>query len=125
MATATASRSAFQTLKSIPVKYPLGFGAGLSCVKTSGSDLLVQKVVEQRDTVDWKRNAAFGTFGLIYLGGVQYGLYVNVFQKLFPRAAAFAALPLAAKLKDVKGLAAMGGQVCCGAVRSIRSVCGP
>jgi len=93
------------------MKYPLGFGAGLSCVKTSGSDLLVQKVVEQREEVDWKRNIAFGTFGLLYLGGVQYALYVNVFQKIFPRAASFAAKPLAEKIKDVKGLGALGGQV--------------
>jgi predicted amino acid-binding ACT domain protein len=111
MATATASRSAWSRLKSIPIQYPLSFGAGLSCAKTSGSDLLVQKVVEQRDEVDWKRNIAFGTFGLVYLGGVQYVLYVNVFQRLFPRAASFAAKPIAEKLKDVKGLAALGGQV--------------
>lgn len=110
-ATATASRSAFSVIKSIPIKYPLGFGAGLSCVKTSGSDLLVQKVVEQREEVDWKRNLAFGTFGLLYLGGVQYALYVNIFQRLFPRAASFAAKPLREKVKDIQGLGALGGQV--------------
>ena len=111
MATATAGRSAFTVLKSIPIKYPLGFGMGLSCLKTSGSDLLVQKVVEQREDVDWKRNLAFGTFGLLYLGGVQYALYVNAFQKIFPRAASFAAKSFADKLKDIKGLGALGGQV--------------
>jgi hypothetical protein len=25
--------------------------------------------------VDWRRNAAFGLFGLFYLGGVQYFIY--------------------------------------------------
>lgn len=111
MASATAGRSAFSVLKSIPARYPLGFGAGVSCIKTSGSDLLVQKVVEQREDVDWKRNIAFGTFGLVYLGGVQYTLYVNIFQKIFPRAASFATKPFAQKIKDVKGLGAMFGQV--------------
>jgi hypothetical protein len=111
MATATAGRSAFTVIKSIPARYPLGFGAGISCLKTSGSDLLVQKVVEQRDEIDWKRNAAFGTFGLLYLGVVQYTLYVNIFQQIFPRAASFASKPFTQKLKDIKGLGAMFGQV--------------
>lgn len=111
MTTATAGRSVFTKLKSIPIQYPLLFGGGLSCVKTSGSDLLVQKVVEQRDDIDWKRNVAFASFGLFYLGGVQYALYVNIFQRLFPRAASFAAKPLVEKFKDIKGLGALGGQV--------------
>lgn len=107
MATATAGRSAFRVIE----RYPLAFGAGVSCVKTSGSDLLVQKVIEQREEIDWKRNIAFGTFGLLYLGGVQYALYVNVFQRIFPRAASFAAKPFAQKIKDVKGVGTMFGQV--------------
>lgn len=111
MATASAGRSAFALLKAIPLKYPMAFGAGLSCVKTSGSDLLVQKVVEQRDEVDWKRNIAFGTFGLVYLGGVQYAIYVNLFGRMFPQAASFAAKSLAEKIKDVRGIAALGAQV--------------
>ena len=117
MASATAARSAWSTFKTVPAKYPLAFGAILSCVKTSGSDLLVQKVVEQRDQVDWKRNAAFATFGLCYLGGVQYGIYVNLFGRMFPNAASFAAKSLKDKVKDVKGLAALFSQVrtmkCC------------
>ena len=111
MASATAGRSAFSVIKSIPARYPLGFGAGVSCIKTSGSDLLVQKIVEQREEVDWKRNIAFGSFGLLYLGGVQYSLYVNIFQRIFPGAASFAAKPFAQKIRDVKGLGAMFGQV--------------
>ena len=70
----------WQHLKKIPIKYPFAFGVGVSTVKTSASDLLVQSVVEQRkfDEIDWKRNAAFTTFGCFYLGGVQYALYVPV-----------------------------------------------
>lgn len=99
-----ASSSLWAKVSSVPVKYPLAFGVILSGCKTSLSDLLVQKVVERREQVDWKRNAAFAAFGFIYLGGVQYTLYVPVFGRLFPNAAKFAAKPLRQKLKDTKGM---------------------
>ena len=95
----------------IPAKYPFAFGVGLSCVKTSFSDLLVQKVVERREEIDWKRNAAFAAFGFFYLGGVQYTLYVPVFSRLFPQAVKFAAKPLRSKIRDFKGMAQLAGQV--------------
>ena len=53
----------------------------------------------------------FAAFGLFYLGGVQYFLYVPVFSRLFPNAAAYAAAPVAAKLKDVAGTRNMIMQV--------------
>ena len=62
--TIVARASTWNRIKSIPATYPLGFGIVFSGLKTSFSDLLVQKVVEQREKVDWKRNAAFATFGL-------------------------------------------------------------
>lgn len=95
----------------MPVKYPMAFGVVLSGTKTSFSDLLVQKVVERREEVDWRRNAAFASFGFFYLGGVQYTLYVTIFSRLFPTAASFAAKPLAQKLRDFKGMAGVCGQV--------------
>eukprot|EP00586_Coscinodiscus_wailesii_P015677 CAMPEP_0172499684 /NCGR_PEP_ID=MMETSP1066-20121228/129657_1 /TAXON_ID=671091 /ORGANISM="Coscinodiscus wailesii, Strain CCMP2513" /LENGTH=401 /DNA_ID=CAMNT_0013273565 /DNA_START=289 /DNA_END=1494 /DNA_ORIENTATION=+ len=75
----------------------------ISTVKTSLCDILVQKVIEKRKNIDWRRNAAFSTFGFFYLGGVQYGLYVKVFGRLFPGAASFAAKSLRDKVKDVSG----------------------
>jgi predicted amino acid-binding ACT domain protein len=133
----------WKNLAKIPIKHPLAFGVGVSTVKTSASDLLVQTVVEQRqlDEIDWKRNAAFATFGCFYLGGVQYAIYVPLvsdlvfhflcaslaahhasylpihlsctkkFGRLFPNAANFAAKPIREKIKDVKGIAALCGQV--------------
>ena len=83
-----------KNLAQIPIKHPLAFGVGVSTIKTSASDLLVQVVVEQREEIDWKRNAAFATFGCVYLGGVQYALYVPVFGMIFPNAAKFAAKPI-------------------------------
>jgi hypothetical protein len=104
MASVVARSSVWSQAKKIPVKYPLAFGVVLSGSKTSLSDLLVQKVVEKRENVDWRRNAAFASFGFLYLGVVQYTLYVPVFGRLFPNAASFAAKPIAQKVKDVRGM---------------------
>jgi hypothetical protein len=38
-----------------------------------------QKKLEE---VDWKRNASFGLFGMVYLGGLQYLIYVPLFGML-------------------------------------------
>lgn len=83
----------------------------MSTIKTSASDLLVQTVVEQKEDIDWKRNAAFATFGCFYLGGVQYAIYVPIFGRMFPNAASFAAKTLKQKLKDTKGQFTLGAQV--------------
>mmetsp|Transcript_59519 Transcript_59519/g.126532 ORF Transcript_59519/g.126532 Transcript_59519/m.126532 type:complete len:411 (-) Transcript_59519:388-1620(-) len=101
----------WKTLAQIPIRHPLAFGVGVSTFKTSASDLLVQTVVEQRKEIDWKRNAAFATFGCFYLGGVQYAIYVPLFGRIFPNAARFAAKPVREKVKDAKGIAALCGQV--------------
>jgi predicted amino acid-binding ACT domain protein len=103
--------STWSKIKNVPIQYPFAFGFFLSGFKTSGSDLLVQKVVEQREEIDWRRNAAFAAFGFFYLGGVQYGLYVPIFGRMFPGTIAFAAKPLSAKLKDAKGMFQVGAQV--------------
>ena len=51
-------------------------------------------------------------FGFFYLGGVQYALYVPIFSRLFPGAAAYAALPsISARVKDVAGTRNMITQV--------------
>jgi predicted amino acid-binding ACT domain protein len=67
--------------------------------------------VEQREEIDWRRNAAFASFGFFYLGGVQYSLYVPIFGRMFPGTAAFAAKSLSAKLKDARGMFNVGAQV--------------
>lgn len=90
---------------------PMAFGVGFSCAKTSVSDLVVQVFVERRENIDWKRNAAFASFGFGYLGIVQYSLYVPVFGRLFPKAEAFAAKPLRQKATDFAGQATLAAQV--------------
>ncbi|EOD33317.1 hypothetical protein EMIHUDRAFT_111890 [Emiliania huxleyi CCMP1516] len=91
--------------------YPFRFGLGYSLMKTSGCDLMVQKVVEKREIIDWKRNIAFGAFGFFYLGGVQYMIYVPLFSRIFPNAAAFAGKSVADKLRDPRGIRDLFAQV--------------
>jgi hypothetical protein len=111
MASVITRPSVWSKVKSVPITYPFAFGVVLSGCKTSLSDLLVQKVVERREEIDWRRNSAFAAFGFVYLGGVQYSLYVNIFGRMFPNAAKFAAMPLTQKLKDVRGMMNVGAQV--------------
>ena len=105
--------SFFSRLLSVPKAYPFAFGMTFSCAKTSASDLMVQLGLEKREfkDIDWRRNSAFAAFGLLYLGGVQYTIYVPVFSRLFPGTVAFAAKPVAQKIKDIPGMAAVGAQV--------------
>jgi len=90
---------------------PFAFGMAYSCFKTVGCDIMVQKVVEKRETLDVRRTAAFGTFGLFYLGGVQYALYVPIFSRLFPNAATFASKTLSQKMQDGAGIRTLVAQV--------------
>ena len=91
--------------------HPFKFGCAFSCAKTSFSDWLVQTYIERRERIDWKRNMTFASFGMVYLGGVQYALYVPLFGRLFPNAASYAAKPLTAKLADAAGTRSMVAQV--------------
>ena len=46
-------------------------GSCLTGAKTCVADILVQKTYEGRETIDWKRNFVFSSFGLLYLGAFQ------------------------------------------------------
>ena len=60
---------------------------------------------------DWRRNAAFASFDCFYLGGVQYGIYVKAFGRLFPTSRTFTSKSVAEKLKDKVGMKETGYQV--------------
>ena len=96
-------------LMRIPKSYPLAFGMVFSTFKTSFSDLLVQTTVEKRDEIDWRRNAAFASFGCFYLGGVQYLIYVPLFRRLFPSANTFPTLTLREKFANKQGMKEVSG----------------
>jgi len=94
-----------------PKYHPVKFGLGFSCLKTSFADFIVQRYVEGRKNLDIHRNIAFGAFGLFYLGGVQYFLYVPVFRRLFPYALTWGEKTIKSKIQDRKGLWTMMKQV--------------
>ena len=83
---------------------PFIFGTSIALVKNAGVDILVQKYVEGAEELDLRRVAVFGTFGMLFCGAWQYFLFVKVMPKLCPAAEAFAAKPIAEKLKDIPGL---------------------
>ncbi|KAL7498807.1 hypothetical protein ACHAWT_006664 [Skeletonema menzelii] len=103
---ASTTVAAKESSKSFAENNPFIFQLGVATAKTSAADIMVQVVVEKKkwDELDWKRNGIFVVFGFAYLGGFQYWLMVNKFNKWFPTRARFAQLTLAEKLKDTAGM---------------------
>ncbi|KAH8060837.1 hypothetical protein JL721_9060 [Aureococcus anophagefferens] len=48
--------------------HPLVFGSGLTCLKTVCSDVLVQKRVQKRKALNYRRCGVFAIYGFFYLG---------------------------------------------------------
>lgn len=97
-----------------PKRKPWEFAAILATLKTWMADVLIQII--QRPpraswSFDWRRSAAFAAFGFIYLGIVQWFLYIEVLTWLFPNAITFANEPWSLKLVDVAGQKDIVGQV--------------
>lgn len=84
-------------------RYPLAFGTIIATLKTGAADVFTQKVLEKRESLDWRRVGVFTMFGFFYMGLFQYKLYVTLFSKWFAGAARFANQPLKLKLTDWKG----------------------
>mmetsp|Transcript_11662 Transcript_11662/g.23368 ORF Transcript_11662/g.23368 Transcript_11662/m.23368 type:complete len:283 (+) Transcript_11662:168-1016(+) len=102
----TTSSAAEESTKSFAESNPFIFQLGVATAKTSAADIMVQVVVEKKkwNEIDLKRNGIFVVFGFAYLGGFQYWLMVNKFNKWFPTRARFATLTLGEKLKDTAGM---------------------
>ena len=77
---------------------------GVTAVKTGGVDLVVQKFVENKEEIDWKRNVTFLAFGMTFQGAWQYYLFNRVMPRITPDAFTFAAKSIREKVKDVKGM---------------------
>jgi len=90
---------------------PYKFNIVVATLKTAACDLLVQKFIERKEEISWKRNAVFAAFGCVYLGGLQWFMYVDVFKRLWPGMATFANQSLREKLANPAGLRALCGQV--------------
>jgi hypothetical protein len=83
----------------------------IATTKTSLADILVQKQVEKKETIDWERNLAFTAFGFGYLGIAQWGIYVRGFSRIFPGMEKFCNQSLRDKLKNRSGLRQLFGQI--------------
>ena len=94
----------WQRLTAIPRAHPFAFAIAMTTAKTGSADLWVQKFVEKREEIDWRRNGAFVAFAVSYLGAWQYALFVKIMPRLVPGAAAFAAKGLREKWADKAGL---------------------
>jgi len=105
-------KAALAAIARLGQRHPVIFGCTISAAKTGASDYVAQKYVEGRETLDRRRNSVFVSWGLLYLGGVQYFIYVKLFTKhLFPTASAFVAKPFRDKLADRAGQAVVLKQV--------------
>ena len=94
----------WERLSRIPQKNPFLFSVGLTTIKTGVVDYLVQRYVEKKDVVDWRRVRIFTTFGFCFSGMWQYWLFTKYMPMVVPGAAAFASKPIGEKLKDAVGL---------------------
>jgi hypothetical protein len=86
-----------------PKAHPVIFGVGVATTKTAAADLLVQKYIEKKEKLDWKRTGMFTCFGFAYLGCFQYWMYVNLFKRWFPNMATFANQTFKEKLRNRGG----------------------
>ena len=71
-------------------RHPMIFGVSVTTAKTCSVDLFVQKYVEKKEVIDWRRNMTFGVFGMITLGVWQYYLYNKIFPIITPGTFKFA-----------------------------------
>lgn len=70
-------RFGFTKVNTRMAKYPLATAVAVGGFKNISCDLMVQKVVEQRETIDWKRLRFMAVFGVLYLGFFQYKFLVQ------------------------------------------------
>mmetsp|Transcript_5802 Transcript_5802/g.11629 ORF Transcript_5802/g.11629 Transcript_5802/m.11629 type:complete len:214 (+) Transcript_5802:72-713(+) len=96
-------------------KYPFWSQTAVATSKSVVADAGTQRYLEKRDfdEMDWRRTAVFGTFGFVYLGFFQYGVYVKGFEYLFNKEVLnrFCNAPLREKMKDKEGLRVLGKQI--------------
>ena len=93
-------------IASLPRRWPMAFGITVSALKTAAADVMAQTHLEGRQwgDIDKRRTFIFFSWGAVYLGGVQYFIYVHLFARvLFPSAAKFVSKPLSLRLADREG----------------------
>mmetsp|Transcript_8801 Transcript_8801/g.16779 ORF Transcript_8801/g.16779 Transcript_8801/m.16779 type:complete len:324 (+) Transcript_8801:71-1042(+) len=92
---------------------PLAFSIAYGGAKTIAADVLVQKTLEGREVIDYKRSAVFLGFGCFQVGFVQYMVYSKLFPYLFKGAGTFSQQTFSQMMKDTQGLKNVVKQVVC------------
>lgn len=93
----------YRAITIIGRKHPFAFGAVVALAKTGVADLIVQKYVDRCDKIDKRRFTLFCLWGFLWLGGVQYFIYVKLYSLWFPNVRAFARKSIRAKIADTQG----------------------
>jgi len=105
-----------EELYTFPERRPRLFNVLMATTKTWLADLIVQvgegRMAGRGSAFDWKRSGAFALFGFLYVGIVQWFLYVTVFTIVCPNAIRFANSPWEEKLHDRAGQMDLVKQVC-------------
>lgn len=106
-------------IETFPERRPYTFNVCLATVKTTTADLLVQlseasgrSDVSLRGCLDLRRSMTFMVFGFLYVGIIQWMIYVSAMSALCPRAIIFGNEPLSDKLLDQAGQYDLFKQVC-------------
>lgn len=96
--------NAWEEFITFPERRPRITNVVLATVKTWLADLVVQMLDADKTSFDSRRSVAFAMFGFVYVGIVQWFLYVSVLTSVCPHAIGFANEPLAMKSRDSRGI---------------------
>ena len=102
--------SVFSRLTAFARRHPFATAVTVGSVNAGAADFAVQRFVEKKEHVDWRRVSTFFTFGFCFCGMWEFTFFVKIMPRLFPGAERFAALPLARKMKDGQGLRSLFAQ---------------
>ena len=78
-------RAMLAALDGFAMARPLAFAMLFGGTKNITADLIIQTQFEGRKLtkdVNWRRTCVFGAFGLIYVGGAQYGIFNHLLPSL-------------------------------------------
>lgn len=95
-----------QQILTFPIRKPRTVNVAMATVKTWLADMVVQLTDIQGQpgkSIDWRRSITFAAFGFLYIGLVQWVLYVSVLTQFCPNAITFSNEPLEAKLLNIPG----------------------
>ena len=76
----------YEQIMTFPKRKPYLTNIYIATGKTWLADYLVQMYVEKKEKYDASRGAVFTAFGCVYLGMVQWYVYVTLFSRVVPNA---------------------------------------